>query len=180
MTDNKRLIKLAENSHIGEETGEIFFRIFKELPKEIRSFATNNISIAESRIDKKRSSENNYVSASIDIKNSPTRYIIILDSIYYNADANLKAYIIIHQIGYNYYYHRNKKASEEKCVEAANKLADKYGSLVPAEESIKDIFTLHFWTIRRIVLITLIILAFFMVDFAEKFEHLLQWVVFIV
>jgi hypothetical protein len=175
--------KLLDNSEIGKKTEEILLDVLSKFPEEIQNFVVDNISIVEFRKGKKLNIENSHIGFCLDTKRYTTRYFIVLDSRYYTEDQDYKARTMAHEIGHAYLGHPSTNTSEvrdEQIEKEADEFADKYGFTLDDEESIKEWFTLRFWTVRRIILVTLIILAFFMVDFAERFEHLLQWVVFMV
>ena len=174
--------KLLENSELGKKTEEILLDVLSKFPEEIQNFVVDNISIVEFRKGKKLNIENSHIGFCLDTKRYTTRYFIVLDSRYYTEDQDYKALTIAHEIGHAYLGHPSTNANEvreEQIEKEADDFATKYG-FGDKEFSFTDIFTLNFWTIRRTVFITLIILSFLMLVFIEKFEHLLQWVVFIV
>ncbi|MBT4649106.1 ImmA/IrrE family metallo-endopeptidase [bacterium] len=175
MSKYTQIGKLLDDSQISEKTVKVLTNVMHKLPQEVQDFVIDNISILEFKHD----SERNAIGYCVNIKKYDARYLIILDSKYYSADNDTKGHIIAHEIGHAYLGHLDKNMRKEQREKEADEFAAKYG--FDSEENwIKGMFTLNFWTIRRIILVALTILSFLMLVFIEKFDHLLQWVVFMV
>jgi hypothetical protein len=170
--------KLLDNSSIGKKTEKILVRVLNKFPSDIQDFVINNVSFIEARVDKKWNYKNDHIGFCIDATKYSLTFLIVLDSEYYKLSDDHKAHIIAHEIGHAFHKHSSRDINEVLQQKEADDFAKKYGFISSDAELSFDIFKPKFWSFRRFILVFLIILFFLGMVYVEKFEHLLQWVVF--